>query len=69
MKIVFSSKAWEDYLYFLERDKRILKRINDLIKDIQRNPKDSGIGKSEKLSHQLSGFYSRRINQEHRDGI
>ena len=66
MKVTFASKAWEDYLYFQEKDKKNLKKINDLIKDIQRNPKEAGIGKSEKLSYQLSGFYSRRINQEHR---
>jgi toxin YoeB len=66
MNIIFSTSGWEDYLYFLEKDKRILKRINDLIRDIKRNPKEAGIGKTEKLSHQLSGFSSRRINQEHR---
>lgn len=66
MKITFALKAWEDYLYFQEKDKKNLKKINDLIKDIQRNPNESGIGKAEKLGYELSGFYSRRINQEHR---
>jgi len=65
MKLTFSNKAWEDYLYWQKNDKTILKRINALIKDIQRNP-FSGIGKPEPLKHGLSGYWSRRINDEHR---
>ncbi len=65
MKIIFSSKAWDDYLYWQVTDKKILKRINLLIKDIKRSPYD-GIGKPEPLKHGLAGYWSRRINNEHR---
>lgn len=65
MKIEFSENAWEDYLYWQKIDKNILKRINSLIQDIQRSPFE-GIGKPEPLKHALSGFWSRRINDEHR---
>lgn len=65
MKLTFSTNAWEDYLYWQKTDKKILKRINSLIKDIQREPYD-GIGKPEPLKHGLSGYWSRRINDEHR---
>ena len=65
MKIQFSENAWEDYLYWQKTDKSIVKRINGLIHDIQRSPFD-GIGKPEPLKHALSGFWSRRINDEHR---
>lgn len=65
MKLTFSTNAWEDYLYWQKTDKAILKRINTLIKDIQRTPFD-GIGKPEPLKFNLSGFWSRRINEEHR---
>jgi len=58
-------QAWEDYLYWQKEDKSILKRINALIKDIQRSPFD-GIGKPEPLKHEWSGFWSRRITDEHR---
>jgi toxin YoeB len=57
--------AWEQYLYWQKTDKSILKRINLLIKDTLRNP-TQGIGKPEPLKHNLSGFTSRRINEEHR---
>jgi len=57
--------AWEDYLYWQENDKRIVKRINALIKDILRSPFD-GTGKPEPLKYEWSGFWSRRINEEHR---
>jgi len=57
--------AWEDYLYWQKNDKRMAKRINALIKDALRNPFD-GIGKPERLKHQWAGFWSRRINEEHR---
>lgn len=65
MKLVFAEKAWEDYLYWQKTDKKILKRINTLIKDIIREPFE-GIGKPEPLKHALSGYWSRRINDEHR---
>ena len=65
MKKIFSDRAWEDYLYWQKTDKRILKKVNELIKDIDRNQYE-GIGKPERLKHSLSGFWSRRINEEHR---
>lgn len=65
MKIVFAEEAWEDYLYWQKTDKKILKRINRLIKEIMRSP-DEGIGKPEKLRYSFSGYSSRRINEEHR---
>lgn len=65
MKVLFSEHAWEDYLYWQRTDQSILKRINALIQDIQRSPFE-GIGKPEPLKHALSGFWSRRINDEHR---
>lgn len=63
--INWHSQAWEDYLYWQKEDKRILRRINSLIKDIQRSPFD-GLGKPEPLKHEWSGFWSRRINDKHR---
>ncbi len=65
MKLIFSENAWEDYQYCLHTDKKILKRINELIKDIQKN-KYEGIGKPEPLKHSLTGYWSRRITNEHR---
>lgn len=65
MKLMFSSHAWDDYLYWQSTDKKVLKRINTLIKEIQRQPYE-GIGKPEPLKHGLSGYWSRRINDEHR---
>ena len=65
MNLIFSSNAWEDYLYWQATNKKILKRINKLIKDIRRHPYE-GIGKPEPLKHGLSGYWSRRINDEHR---
>lgn len=65
MKLIFSEKAWEDYLYWQKNDKKMLKRINLLIKDIQRSP-FTGIGKPEPLQYDLSGYWSRRIDHEHR---
>lgn len=58
-------RAWQDYLHWQRVDKRILKRINALIKDIERNPFD-GIGKPEPLKFDWTGFWSRRIDDEHR---
>ncbi len=65
MKLVFSEHAWEDYLYWQKTDKKVLRRINQLIRDIQRTPFD-GIGKPEPLKHSLSGYWSRRITDENR---
>lgn len=65
MKISFHENAWSDYIYWQQHDKKILKRINKLIKEIIRSPFD-GIGKPEALKHTLSGYWSRRINDEHR---
>ena len=65
MKLIFSEHAWQDYLYWQKNDKKNLKRVNELIKDIQRN-KHEGIGKPEPLKHNLSGYWSRRITDEHR---
>lgn len=65
MKLVFAEQAWEDYLYWQKTDKKILKRINTLIKDVTRDPFE-GIGKPEPLKHALAGYWSRRINDEHR---
>jgi toxin YoeB len=65
VKLIFAEKAWEDYLYWQKTDKKILNRVNALIKDIKRDPFD-GIGKPEALKHALSGYWSRRINDEHR---
>lgn len=65
MKLIFSEKAWDDYLYWQKTDKKILNRINSLVKEIKRDPFE-GIGKPEALKHALSGYWSRRINDEHR---
>ena len=65
MKLIFSETAWDDYQYWIKTDKKILKRVNKLIQDIQCSP-FSGIGKPEMLKHGLSGYWSRRINDEHR---
>ncbi|MEM8779743.1 MAG: Txe/YoeB family addiction module toxin [Cyanobacteria bacterium P01_G01_bin.49] len=65
MNIMFLDDAWQDYLYWQKVDKKILKRINYLIKDIQRSP-FKGVGKPEPLKFDMSGLWSRRINQEHR---
>jgi toxin YoeB len=63
VKLIFSKKAWEDYLYWQRTDKKILKRINFLIRDIKCVPYE-GIGKPEPLKHGLSGYWSRRITDE-----
>ena len=65
MRLVFAENAWSDYLYWQKTDKKMLKRINQLITDIQRTPFE-GIGKPEPLKHALSGYWSRRIDSEHR---
>ena len=65
MKLLWEEKAWEEYCYWQTQDKKTLKRINILIKDIQRNSYE-GIGKPEQLTENLTGWWSRRINEEHR---
>ena len=65
MKVVFSERAWDDYLHWQKADRKIVHRINMLIGDIQRTP-FQGIGKPEPLKHALAGYWSRRINDEHR---
>ena len=65
MRLIFSDNAWNDYLYWQQTDRQVLKKINQLIKDIKRDPFD-GLGKPEPLRHGLSGFWSRRITDEHR---
>lgn len=65
MKLIFSEPAWEEYLHWQSVDKKLSKRINALIREIQRTPYQ-GIGKPEPLKHALSGYWSRRINDEHR---
>lgn len=65
MKLIFAENAWQDYLYWQKTNKKQLKRINTLIKAITRDP-FAGIGKPEPLKHALSGYWSRRIDDEHR---
>ncbi len=65
MKIIFSEIGWDDYLTWQTEDKKMLKKINELIKDIKTNPFD-GIGKPEPLKYDYAGFWSRRIDREHR---
>ena len=65
MKLIFSEQAWEDYLYWQKTNRKLLQRINALINEIAREP-FSGTGKPESLKHALSGYWSRRINEEHR---
>ena len=65
MKIIFTDESWQDYHYWQEHDKKILKKINALIKEIARHP-FKGKGKPEPLKYQLKGFWSRRIDLEHR---
>ena len=65
MKIVFLTNGWDDYLYWQKQDKKVLKKVNELIRNCQRTP-FSGLGKPEALKNDLSGWWSRRITQEHR---
>lgn len=65
MKILFSEHAWEDYLHWQRADRKTAQRINGLISEIQRTP-HTGTGKPERLRHALSGYWSRRIDAEHR---
>jgi toxin YoeB len=65
VRLIFSEQAWEDYLYWQKTNKKTLRRVNTLIKEIERSPFE-GMGKPEPLKHALSGYWSRRINEEHR---
>lgn len=65
LSILFESTAWEDYMYWYETDRKILSKINGIIKDCQRTPFE-GIGKPERLKNDFSGCWSRRIDKEHR---
>lgn len=65
MKVAFMSKGWEDYLHWQATDKQVIKKLNSLIKDCQRSPFE-GIGQPEALKHEFSGWWSRRITDEHR---
>jgi len=65
VKLIWSEQAWDDYLYWQQTDKRIVKKVNELIKEIGRTPFE-GKGKPEPLRHNLAGFWSRRITAEHR---
>lgn len=65
MKLIFAEQAWDDYLYWQANDKKVLKKINNLIKEISRTPFE-GTGSPEPLKHHWSGFWSRRISLEHR---
>ena len=65
MKYIFVDESWEDYLYWQKTDKKILNKINELLKDISRTP-FSGKGKPEPLKYKYKGFWSRRIDHEHR---
>ncbi len=67
MIVAFADRGWEDYLYWQKTDKKLLKRVNQLIEDIKRNPFDNnGLGKPERLKENLSGYFSRRVTAEHR---
>ncbi|MBI9108768.1 MAG: Txe/YoeB family addiction module toxin [Spirochaetales bacterium] len=65
MNLLFTPESWDDYIYWQKNDKKNLRRINELIKEIKRNPFE-GIGKPEPLKYHLQGCWSRRIDQEHR---
>jgi toxin YoeB len=65
VRIVFSSRAWEDYLWWQREDRKILKRINRLVEDVVRHGNE-GIGKPEPLRHDYNSYWSRRITAEHR---
>ena len=65
MILAWARQAWDDYLYWQQKDKKIVRRINTLIREIQRTP-FAGIGDPEPLRHNWSGYWSRRIDREHR---
>ena len=65
MKLIWSDRSWDEYVDWQNKDKKLLKKINSLIKEIKRDPYN-GIGKPEQLKHELSGCWSRKITDEHR---
>lgn len=65
MRLIFAEQAWEDYLYWQALDRKLLERINRLINETMRDPYE-GLGKPEPLKHEMAGFWSRRITEEHR---
>jgi toxin YoeB len=65
MRLIWSDKSWDEYIYWQNKDKKVLKKINSLLKDIKRDPYE-GIGKPEPLKYELAGCWSRRISDEHR---
>ena len=65
MRVVFSARGWDDYLWWQQQDRKLLKRIYQLVQDVMRNGNE-GIGKPEPLKHGFQGYWSRRINDEHR---
>ena len=65
MKLIVADEAWDDYIHWQKHDRRMVERINKLIKEVMREP-FAGVGKPEPLKHALSGLWSRRINDEHR---
>ena len=65
MRLVFAEEAWDDYLHWQQHDRRMVERINKLIREVQREP-FAGVGKPEPLRHALAGYWSRRITEEHR---
>ena len=65
MRYIFVDESWEDYLYWQKTNKKYVKKINDLLKDVSRTP-FTGLGKPEPLKHKYKGFWSRRIDNEHR---
>lgn len=66
LELVFTSRGWEDYLYWQKHDRRKLQKLNELLRDILRGDPASGIGKPEPLKHELAGAWSRRIDFQHR---
>lgn len=66
MNILFSGRGWEDYFHWQQFDRKILKKVNQLLQDISRDDPYQGIGKPEPLKHAFSGYWSRRITDEHR---
>ncbi len=66
MNKIWFDKAWEDYLYWQLQDRKLLKKINDLLKSVERDGESAGLGKPEPLKGNLTGLYSRRIDEVHR---
>lgn len=64
--LIWSEQAWADYLHWQANDRKLVKRINELLKSVARDGQSDGIGKPEPLRHGMSGYWSRRIDQEHR---